>query len=184
MTAYVEGDAAAFEALFRRVLPALRAFLSRYGASRAATDDLLQATLLKVHAARGSWRRGERLRPWLFTVAARVRIDEHRRQERAMEEPLPEREGGQGVATAVEAEGAPSAEAGLIAHERGGRVRAALEALPEAQREVVRLHRFEGLSFAEIGAALGITEGAAKLRAFRAYERLREALADLVKEAT
>ena len=61
-------------------------------------------------------------------------------------------------------------------------MRAALEALPEAQRTVVHLHRFEELSFAAIGGVLGISEGAAKLRAFRAYELLRRALSDLVRE--
>jgi RNA polymerase sigma-70 factor (ECF subfamily) len=47
---------------------------------------------------------------------------------------------------------------------------------------VLQLHRFEGLGFAEIGRALGISEGAAKLRAFRAYGELRALLADLVSE--
>jgi DNA-directed RNA polymerase specialized sigma24 family protein len=47
---------------------------------------------------------------------------------------------------------------------------------------VVHLHRYEGLGFAEIGKVLGITEGAAKLRAFRAYEQLRTLLSDLVAE--
>ena len=36
--------------------------------------------------------------------------------------------------------------------------------------------------FAEIGKILGISEGAAKLRAFRAYEELRKRLGDLVEE--
>jgi RNA polymerase sigma-70 factor (ECF subfamily) len=46
----------------------------------------------------------------------------------------------------------------------------------------VHLHRFEELTFAEIGRALGISEGAAKLRAFRGYARLRALLADLAEE--
>ena len=58
----------------------------------------------------------------------------------------------------------------------------ALESLTEPQRVVVHLHRFEGLGFAEIGRILGISEGAAKLRAFRAYEALRKRLGDLVEE--
>ena len=69
---------------------------------------------------------------------------------------------------------APEAEAG--AGQRIERVRAALEALPESQRAIVHLHRYEGLTFAEIARVLGTTEGAVKLRAFRAYERLRKQL--------
>jgi RNA polymerase sigma-70 factor (ECF subfamily) len=69
-----------------------------------------------------------------------------------------------------------------LSQERAERVRAALGRIPEAQRVVIHLHRFEGLSFAEIGKVLHISEGAAKLRAFRAYAQLRTLLADLVAE--
>ena len=55
-------------------------------------------------------------------------------------------------------------------------VQAAIDALPEGQRAVVHLHYFEGLTFAEVATAIGITEGAAKVRAHRAYERLRGVL--------
>ena len=47
---------------------------------------------------------------------------------------------------------------------------------------VLHLHRFEELGFAEIGRVLHISEGAAKLRAFRAYAQLRALLDDLVAE--
>jgi RNA polymerase sigma-70 factor (ECF subfamily) len=70
----------------------------------------------------------------------------------------------------------------VLDRERSERVRAALERLSGPQRVVVHLHRFEGLGFAEIGKALGISESAAKLRAFRAYGELRRLLADLVTE--
>jgi RNA polymerase sigma-70 factor (ECF subfamily) len=139
----------------------------------AVAEDLLQTTFIKVHGARASWRKGEPLRPWAFTIAARVRVDWLRRQGRD--------EGGLDEETV--ADPAPSQPADAAeAHERADRVRAALDALPEPQRVVVHLHRFEGLGFGEIGKVLGISEGAARIRAFRAYERLRAVLADLVAE--
>jgi len=55
-------------------------------------------------------------------------------------------------------------------------VQATLNALPALQRDAFVLIRFEGLSVAEAAQVLGATEGAVKVRAFRAYEALREAL--------
>jgi len=59
------------------------------------------------------------------------------------------------------------------------RVRRALDALPESQRAVVHLHRYEGLTFAQVAAVLGTSEVAVRGRAFRAYGQLRKQLADL-----
>ena len=70
----------------------------------------------------------------------------------------------------------------LEASQRARAVRRALDALPPNQRAVLQLHRFEQLSFTEIGAALGISAGAAKLRAFRAYQTLRLTLSALREE--
>lgn len=174
MEAYVAGDPRAFQILFERLAPALHGFFRR-AAGDAAADDLLQATFMKVHGARGRWRRGERVRPWVFAIAGNVRVDWARREGRAAGEELREDE-----VEAADDPGDPAAD--LLSRERGDRVRRALQKLPEAQRVVLELHRFEGLGFEEIGRALGISEGAAKLRAFRAYARLRGLLADLVSE--
>ena len=173
MEAYVAGDARAFERLFRSLAPSIRAFFQRSVGQAAVAEDLLQTTFLKIHAARAAWRRGERLRPWAFTVAARVRVDWFRRAGRGD----PELEADAG-------ETDPGADPGdaLLAEERAERVREALARLPEPQRAVVHLHRFEGMTFADIGKVLGISEGAAKLRAFRAYGQLRALLSDLVLE--
>jgi RNA polymerase sigma-70 factor (ECF subfamily) len=54
------------------------------------------------------------------------------------------------------------------------RVRTALEALGGADREVLILRYLEGLPFAEVAVVLGITENAAKVRHFRALERMRD----------
>lgn len=174
MQAYVEGDARAFQRLFDSLSPALRAFFRRSVRDAAVADDLVQTTFLKMHGARRRWRRGERLRPWVFAIAAHVRGDWLRGHGRRATEALDEE------TLAADASSDPSA--ALRERERSARVHAALESLTAEQRVVVRLHRFEGLGFAQIGAALGITEGAAKLRAFRAYAELRKRLGDLLGE--
>jgi len=178
MEAYVAGDAGAFRRLFQRLAPSVSAFFRRTVSDAAAAEDLLQTTFLKIHGARGSYRRGERLRPWVFTIAARVRVDWLRRNGHREEEELD----ADSLVAAPEGPGDPGEAA--LGRERDARVRAALERLPEPQRAVVHLHRFEGLGFAEIGRVLGITESAAKVRAFRAYDRLRAFLADLLAEET
>lgn len=176
MEAYVAGDAGAFQRLFRMLAPSLHGFFARTAGDGAAADDLLQTTFLKLHGARASWRRGERLRPWVFTIAARVRVDWLRSHGRRAEEEELDGE----TLTDPDAPGDPGQ--AVETRQRAERVRAAMDRLPEPQRVVLHLHRFEGMGFAEIGKVLGITEGAAKLRAFRAYAQLRELLADLVSE--
>ncbi len=68
--------------------------------------------------------------------------------------------------------------AGLHRQEQRDRVRAALEAMPEQDREVLVLRYLEELSARDVGAVLGVTEGAAKKRALRALTRLRQLLKD------
>jgi RNA polymerase sigma factor (sigma-70 family) len=174
MAAYVDGDQAAFSALFAATAPRLLAFFQRALPDRALAEDLLQRTFERVHAARHRYERGAPVRPWLFTIAAHVRVDELRRRYRLAStvddtelDALPDR--------------APGPDEVPDQADRDARVRAAIDALPASQRVVVHLHRFEGLTFGEIGAVLGAKEGAVRIRAFRAYATLRDALAPLME---
>jgi RNA polymerase sigma-70 factor (ECF subfamily) len=179
MRAYVAGSRKAFTRLFDRLAPAVHAFFLRSLRNRTLAEDLVQATFLNVHRARHRWDPARPVRPWVFTIAAHVRDDALRRDGRPAEE---DEELAAAEGEAARERAAPDAEVALFRKTRAERVRDAIDRLPEAQRSIVHLHRFEGLSFAEIAAALGTTEGAVKLRAFRAYGRLRTALADLLRE--
>jgi RNA polymerase sigma-70 factor, ECF subfamily len=180
MAAYVSGERRAFEQLFARLAPRLHRFFRRSFQAEATADDLLQQTFLKLHRARATYKPEMRVAPWAFAIAARVRIDELRRRKR-----LPEDGDEEALARAEEAEAAARAAAGTsgaIDTDTAEAVRRAVDALPESQRVVIHLNRFEGLTFAEIARVLGTTEGAIKLRAFRAYGTLRAALAPAVAE--
>ncbi len=182
MSAYVSGDARAFDTLFARWGERLHAFFARTFRSGPVADDLLQTTFLKVHAARDSYDPTLPVRPWLYGIAARVRADELRRRYR--------KPSGAEVDLEHLTIDAESADAWPERDEARARVRAAVDGLPEGQRMVVILHRFEGLTFGEIAGVVSeaegkaVTEGAIRVRAFRAYEVLRGALADLEDAAS
>jgi RNA polymerase sigma factor (sigma-70 family) len=172
MALYAEGDGAAFRRLFELMAPRIRAFFLRSFADAAVADDLTQATFLKLHSARVSYRADRPLKPWVFTIAAGVRCDELRRRYR-----MPRHVGEADL---------ESAEAALVADTpdqdqsndagRTEAVRDAIKRLPESQRVVVHLHRYEELTFEQIAEVLGTTSGAVRVRASRAYERLRQEL--------
>jgi RNA polymerase sigma factor (sigma-70 family) len=177
MAAYAAGDERAFLRLFATLAPKIHGFFLRSFGDRSVCDELLQTTFFRIHRARGSYRPDLALRPWIFTIAAHVRRDELRRRRRLREDP-----GEEALAAAEEAgalEHAPDAERGVDNREAVERLRAALDALPESQRVVIHLHRFEGLTFAQIAGVLSTSEVAVRGRAFRAYAQLRKQLADL-----
>ena len=67
----------------------------------------------------------------------------------------------------------PSAEEGLLAQAGQLELLRQVHGLPEAQREVVYLRAFGGLSFREIGDVMGKTETWARVTFYRGKEKLR-----------
>jgi len=168
MAAYVGGDAAAFEVLFARYADILYRLVRRRVSGDDDARDLVQQTMLHLHRARHDFRRDSRLRPWLFTIAMNLVREYHRRRGRRREQLL-ERE-----PQALEPGDQP--DSARAVRERVTRVRAALDRLPEQQREVIELHWFEESPYDEIAAIVGASVAAVRVRAHRGYERLREIL--------
>jgi RNA polymerase sigma-70 factor (ECF subfamily) len=164
MERFIDGDGTAFDALFSRHASGVRAYLQRLTGSSATADDLTQVTFVSMVRGRGRFTRGAKVKPWLYAIATNAARDAGRR---AKFEAVTD----EGVLPETPAEPGVERDFGL---EKA--VKAALAQLPEAQREAILLHRFEGLSFAEIAEQVGLTESAVKVRAHRGYERLRELL--------
>jgi RNA polymerase sigma-70 factor (ECF subfamily) len=172
MAQYVGGDEVAFRQLFVLLAPKLRAFFLRSFIDPALAEDLTQTTFLKLHRARDSYSPDRPLKPWLFTIAAGVRRDELRRRYRLpphvgeIELEQAEAQRPDDRTPPIESNAKNEIEA----------VRAAIDGLPESQRAVLHLHLHEALTFEEIAQVLGTSPGAVRVRASRAYERLRKSL--------
>jgi len=164
MAAYQGGDQDAFGLLYERYAPMLRRILRRGGLGDEETSDLVQESFLHLHRARADYRSGGGLRPWLVTIALNLKREHLRRRGRRPEAALDER--------AEERAGVAAHDA--AAADRSRAVHAALQELPEGQRQVIVLHWFEEFSFPEISRILGVGLSATKVRAHRGYGRLRE----------
>lgn len=177
MIRYCEGDAEAFRQLHGRLAPRLRTYLVRMAREAALADDLLQQTFLKVHKARRAYVRGADPVPWMYAIAHRTFLDEMRRRKRARvrvardPDTMPEQP--------ADLDGRP-AQPGreTLPVELGAAAIAALDHLPENQRQAVILTKLEGKSVAEAASIAGTTPGAMKVRAHRGYAALRKALAE------
>ncbi len=165
MTAYVAGDGAAFRALFERYAPVVLGVLRRGGLREDDARDVLQQAFLHVHRARSDWDPGRAVRPWVMTIALNCRRELARRHVRRPEQEL-----------AHDPSVADRTSRALEASEDAARLRDALGQLPTTQREVIELHWFAGLPFAQVATSVGASVSAVKVRAHRGYERLRELL--------
>lgn len=167
MRRYVEkGDRQAFEALFMRYSNRLQGVFMRALGNPDTSRDLVQQTFLQVHRARKDFDLNRQFRPWLYTIAMNLRREYFRKRGRRPEtqyDPI--------------AHGEPSV--GSDATTTTERlVRRALQQLPDNQREVIVLHWYEQLSFAEIAEMVGASLSAVKVRAHRGYKRLKTLLED------
>jgi len=174
MDRYARGDASAFKVLHRALFPRLSSYLLRMTRSTSVADDLVQETFLRMHRARATFAPGAAVVPWAYAIARNVYTDHARASKHRDTERLPTDPGPDALGRA-----APDGEAEAIAAETARVVESVLESLPAAQREAFVLLRYEGLSVQDAAAVLGTTATAVKLRAFRAYEALRAALAEV-----
>ena len=161
MERYQQGRETETAALIERLSPDLFRFFLAQQATRQEAHDLLQEAWLRIHRSRHTYRSGAPLLPWVFAIARCVRIDGFRRTSRIsrneqVSEQLPE------MAAAPDRPATPPLD-----------LRHALSQLPEGQREVVTLLKVNGLSLEEASRATGLTVGAVKQKASRAYATLR-----------
>lgn len=165
MAAYQAGDAAAFDALYAVLAPALRRYLTGLTRDAVQAEDLLQETFLRMHKVRHTYDPTLPVGPWAYAIARHVFLMARRRALRAREAP-PLTDDHAAPVPMSTLPGTPSVASYDLAR--------ALEELPPDRREAVVLHHVWGFRFDEIASRLGIREGAARLRAHRGIKALRQ----------
>ncbi|MBN1393588.1 MAG: sigma-70 family RNA polymerase sigma factor [Pirellulales bacterium] len=161
------GCAQSFDLLLRRFQTPVLHFLRHRGAN-ADAEDLTQETFLRAYENLHRYRPRWTFSAWLFTIARRASINQHRRARPAVE-PL-----------SMEATPSPEAEPleAMIAAE--GRRRLwdlAADVLSEEQTTALWLHYVEDMPVRGIALVLGCSVASVKVTLFRARKRLKPLLA-------
>ncbi len=180
MLRYQKGDVRAFELLLGRHRRPVFNFILRYVGDRAQAEDLLQDVFLRVIKSVASYERQAKFTTWLYTIARNLCVDAARRgkHRKAASLDAPVNHGdeeGAALIDFVAGEGA-GADRQAIGRELQVRMRAAIEALPDEQREIFLLREVNDLQFNEIAQIVGVPENTVKSRMRYALEKLREAL--------
>ncbi len=163
------GDEAALGALMAQWELPTKRLLARILRNAADADDLAQEAFVRVWQNRARFHPGAEFRPWLFAIAVNLARNRLRWWRRRPQVELEEWEqaaidSGLGARTALEQK------------EEAEAVRAAVGRLPLDQREALVLFSYEGLSHAEIAAAVGGTPKSVEAKLYRARMSLKAAL--------
>jgi RNA polymerase sigma-70 factor (ECF subfamily) len=176
MLAYRDGDGAAFEALYARWRgPLYRYFLRQCGHAGQA-DELFQDVFMRVIGASSSYVLTAKFSTWLFRIAHNRLVDHWRKMGREpVDAPASNEDGDDGAYDPPAPEDAtPEREAER--RQLGAALMAALNALPEAQREAFVLAEEGGLTLEEIANVCGVGRETVKSRLRYATGKLRHKL--------
>lgn len=177
---FVGGDSRALGVLYDRHCRALKAFAIQQGAARP--DDVVQDAFVRVVRNAQGFKGQSKFKTWLYTIARNLCVDASRRDKfrsgPSLDAPMGDDDGptlGERIAS-----DAPGLDASRNTADKQFRqaYEAAMQTLPEEQREVFTLREISGLSFAEIAEATATNENTVKSRMRYALKALREALAD------
>lgn len=166
------GDTAMTELVGRYERPLFR-FLLHLTNDPQLAEDVFQESFLRLHRARTSYRPDQTLKPYLYRIALNALRDQRLKQRPGVS--IDTAASDSKASLALRAPG-PRPEDAFEKSETQRQIRAALIALPEAEREVVVLRVFEDLSFPEIARIADIPIPTAKSRMLYALRRMKPAL--------
>jgi RNA polymerase sigma-70 factor (ECF subfamily) len=176
-----KGDDEAFSKLVVTYQDRLTTIFYHMTQNQEAAEDLAQDVFMRIYRARHGYQPNAKFSTWLFRIANNLAINAHRKKARRKEIVLPA-----GESTSMHAFGpgqqilsdksslTPTRQ--IDKRELQMVVQKAMDQLNERQRLTVLLHKFEGMSYAEIGETMELTVPAVKSLLSRARDSLRLAL--------
>ena len=160
------GDERAATELVKRHANSLARFASTLG-ERDDIEELVQDTFVRAFGSIDSFRGESSLRTWLFTIERRLVVDRRRAARRRRGDVQVQEDDLATEFTALD---------GVVADETEKRLVSAMSRLSPMQKEVFTLRVSEGMSYRDIAALVGSTEGAARVHYHNALRAVKELL--------
>ena len=178
MIRFAAGDDSAFDRIVENFQRQVFGIIHRYIGDAASAEDCAQEVFIRIYKLKNTYRPTARLSTLVYRITTNLCLNELRDRSRRRHVSLDEPSGPDEMplAASLADQSSPSADAKIEGRERARIVRTALAKIPDRQRIALVLHRFEGLSYAEIALALETNVDAVKALLSRARQSLAEAL--------
>ena len=180
MTRVSQGDVDAFQALVETHQSAVIGTVAKMLGHPAEAEDIAQQVFLRVWKSAPRYQPTAQFNTWLFTITRNLVYNETRKRQRRPTVSVEERETE--THQVVEDRQAASPHDNALQFEFEEAVERAIQTLPERQRMVVVLRRYQEMPYAEIGRIISASEPAVKSLLFRAREQLRTSLQPYLEE--
>lgn len=172
MVRYRDGDAQAFELLYKRHKAPLFRYLRRQCGVVAQAEELFQDVWMKLIGARERYEARAKFTTYLYHLAHNRLIDYYRRAKTGLPMTYDD-DSDESLIEQVPDTDIHEPDNELDRRRLGQRVLERIAALPQAQRETFLLREEGGLSLAEIATVTGVNAETAKSRLRYAIARLR-----------
>jgi RNA polymerase sigma-70 factor, ECF subfamily len=172
------GDDDAFSQLVAGYQDRLLSIFYHVLRDQGAAEDLVQEVFLRIYRARNGYQPTAKFSTWLFRIANNVASNARRTIGRRKEVSLNTQQESDSLAvgvrkTVVSDRSSLLPTRQVVKRETCEIVQSALDTLNERQRMAVLLHKFEGMSYEDIAAAMDLSVEAVKSLLARARENLR-----------
>ncbi len=170
----LKGDRKAFEMIVRKYEQPLTNYLGRMTGEREAALDFTQEVFIKVYCSLGSYRPAYKFSTWLFKIASNHLIDHWRKKKlptMSLDQPVDDNDCS---LTPQVPDPGPSVARKFELAEIRQKIERALDAIPEAFRELFVLRHVNEFSYEEIADIKSLPVGTVKNRVFQAKEMLRK----------
>ena len=169
------GNEDAFRELVHRYERELFHYLWRYLHDAGRAEEVFQAAFLRLYQHRYDFRVGQRVRPWLYTIATRLAIDALRHAARRPAVSLDAEHGDDATLKQLTAGETLSPEEQAEQHEQRRWLETSLGELPQRLRDALQLVYLNGLTYHEAARRLGIPLGTLKSRLHESLVKLNRA---------
>lgn len=164
-----------FEELVKRHQRRATRIAYYYLRNAADVDEAVQDAFLKAFVHLPSFREELLFELWLTKIVVNGCLDRLKAKKRRDRWMIPMEENEHEIVDRYRS-GEPSPEKTLLSKERSTQLRTAVNQLPDRQRTVVVLSRFQGHTTGEISQVLGLSEATVRVHLFRAIRSLRKLL--------
>ena len=181
-----QGDEGAFEVLFQRYESPALSFIHRLIGDQSRTEALGQEAFLRIFKDAKSYQYPRSFTTWFYTIVRNLCKNELRWRSRhptvSIEENIDhsERSGSDHsarIADFLKSESTDPLDR-MVSREMNQKLEMALKALPDLEREILILNRFQRLKYREISEIVGVPISTVRARIYSALECLRKSIKD------